>query len=63
MKTETNCAVSCGLALLAAASLALPAAAQTRTLRVVTYNIAADTGGATMPFAGLIAPPGNTNNF
>ena len=36
---------------------------QTRTLRIVTYNIAADTGGVTGPLPGLIAPPGDTNNF
>ncbi|MGA2787049.1 MAG: hypothetical protein ABSF60_05930 [Verrucomicrobiota bacterium] len=37
-------------------------AAQTRTLRVVTYNIECDINGATVPLPGLIAPPGNTNN-
>ena len=38
------------------------AAAQTRTLRVVTYNIQDDTDGYTLPRPGLIAPPANTNN-
>ena len=33
-------------------------AAQTRTLRVVTYNIQADTGGYTAPRPGLIIPSG-----
>jgi len=36
--------------------------AQTRTLRIVTYNIEDDTDGATAPLPGLIAPPGNTTN-
>jgi hypothetical protein len=38
------------------------AAAQTRTLRVVTYNIEDDINGATVPLPGLIAPPANTND-
>jgi hypothetical protein len=38
------------------------AAAQTRTLRVVTYNIEDDINGATTPLPGLIAPPANTND-
>ena len=37
--------------------------AQTRTLRIVTYNIEADISGLTPPLPGLIAPPGDTNNF
>jgi len=37
--------------------------AQTRTLRIVTYNIEADINGATSPLPGLIAPPGNTTNY
>ena len=37
-------------------------AAQTRTLRIVTYNIEDDINGATVPLPGLIAPPANTNN-
>jgi hypothetical protein len=32
-------------------------------LRIVTYNIAADINGVTQPLPGLIAPPGNTNNY
>ncbi|HTY88168.1 MAG TPA: hypothetical protein VMB80_11935 [Candidatus Acidoferrum sp.] len=63
MKTATNAAVRCALIGLAAGVLAVTAAAQTRTLRVVTYNIAADTDGKIMPAAGLLAPPGNTNNY
>ena len=49
--------------LLSVGCLALSAAAQTRTLRVVTYNLAADTGGATTPLPGLIAPWNDANNF
>jgi hypothetical protein len=37
------------------------AATQTRILRVVTYNIEADSNGTT-PLPGLIAPPNNTTN-
>ncbi|MGO9001035.1 MAG: hypothetical protein ACLQHM_03615 [Limisphaerales bacterium] len=37
-------------------------ATQTRTLRVVTYNIEDDINGATTPLPGLIAPPSNTTN-
>jgi hypothetical protein len=36
--------------------------AQTRTLRVVTYNIEDDINGATSPLPGLIAPPANPTN-
>ena len=39
------------------------ARAQIRTLRIVTYNIEADVSGLTPPLPGLIAPPGDTNNF
>ncbi len=48
--------------LLAACCLATTLFAQTRTLRIVTYNIEDDINGATTPLAGLIAPPGNTTN-
>ena len=41
----------------------LTASAQTRTLRIVTYNLEADVSGLTPPLPGLIAPPGNTNSF
>ncbi|HTR42110.1 MAG TPA: hypothetical protein VMH87_10895 [Pseudomonadales bacterium] len=37
--------------------------AQTRTLRIAAYNIEDDINGAVYPLPGLIAPPGNTNNF
>jgi endonuclease/exonuclease/phosphatase family metal-dependent hydrolase len=40
-----------------------PSPAQTRTLRIVTYNIEADINGATSPLPGLIAPPGNTTSY
>ncbi len=36
------------------------AAAQTRTLRIVTYNIEDDIDGATTPLPGLIAPSGGS---
>ncbi|HUA69157.1 MAG TPA: endonuclease/exonuclease/phosphatase family protein, partial [Candidatus Saccharimonadales bacterium] len=38
------------------------ASAQTRTLRVVTYNIEADINGVTTPRPGLIAPPSAPSN-
>jgi Endonuclease/Exonuclease/phosphatase family len=44
--------------LLVIGSLAFVAAAQARTLRVVTYNIEADINGATSPRPGLIIPSG-----
>lgn len=36
--------------------------AQTRVLRVATYNIEADVNGGTAPLPGLVAPPDNPNN-
>ena len=51
-------------ALIVLAILAVQSArAQTRILRIVTYNIEADISGLTPPRPGLIAPPGDTNNF
>jgi hypothetical protein len=50
------------LVLPAVCGLALPGLAQTRTLRIVTYNIEDDINGATTPLPGLVAPPGNTTN-
>ena len=47
----------CAVAL--AASFAV--SAQTRTLRIVTYNIEADVG-VTTPLPGLLAPSDNQNN-
>jgi hypothetical protein len=38
--------------------MAYAASAQTRTLRIVTYNIEDDTGGYTAPRPGLITPSG-----
>lgn len=38
-------------------------AAQTRIVRIVTYNIEADINGATAPLPGLIAPSGNPTNY
>ncbi len=46
----------------AVVGLAPLALAQTRTLRIVTYNIEDDTDGATSPLPGLIAPPSNPTN-
>jgi hypothetical protein len=37
--------------------------AQTRIVRIVTYNIEADINGATAPLPGLIAPPGNAAGY
>ncbi len=51
-----------GAVLLAACCLATTLCAQTRTLRIVTYNIEDDINGATTPLPGLIAPPGNPAN-
>jgi hypothetical protein len=53
----------CAAGLAAVAFPMLTASAQTRTLRIVTYNIEADISGLTPPLPGLIAPPGDTNNF
>ncbi len=49
-------------ALLAACCMATTLFAQTRTVRIVTYNIEDDINGATTPLPGLIAPPGNTSD-
>jgi endonuclease/exonuclease/phosphatase family metal-dependent hydrolase len=54
IRIALTCAI-CGLTSLASG--------QTRTLRVVTYNIEADINGVTAPRPGLIAPPGDTNNI
>jgi hypothetical protein len=51
-----------GPVLLAICCLATSLAAQTRTLRIVTYNIEDDINGATTPLPGLLAPPGNPSN-
>src|ERR1035441_5005142 len=44
------------VALLATCSITAIASAQTRTIRVVTYNIEDDINGATTPLPGLISP-------
>jgi len=49
--------------LLACCGLVVPAPAQTRTLRIVNYNIEADVSAWLGPLPGLIAPPGNTNSY
>ncbi len=51
----------CTVGLAASAFSTLAASAQTRTLRIVTYNIEADTGVIT-PLPGLIAPPSSPSN-
>ena len=48
------------LAFVLACGIAAVASAQTRTLRIVTYNIEADTSGNTAPLPGLIAPSGGS---
>lgn len=63
IKKFTTHLVCGGLLWLAAGGLPTPASAQTRTLRIVTYNLGADVNGITGPQPGLIAPPGDTNNF
>ncbi len=45
-----------GMAFLVVGGIAAAAFAQTRTIRVVTYNIEDDIDGATTPLPGLIAP-------
>ena len=62
MKTRKISKVWLWPALLAACCMATTLFAQTRTLRIVTYNIEDDINGATTPLPGLIAPPNNTNN-
>jgi PKD repeat protein len=54
-RIRTQCLLG-GTALLLVAGLYSVALAQTRTLRIVTYNIEADTGGYTTARPGLIAP-------
>ena len=51
--------ISCLLGLAVGSSTA---SAQTRTLRIVTYNLGSDINGITLPQPGLIAPPDDTNN-
>jgi hypothetical protein len=62
MKTHKIHNVWLWLVLFAVCSMATSVSAQTRTLRIVTYNIDDDINGATTPLPGLIAPPGNTGN-
>ena len=62
MKTRKIPKVWLWPALLATCCMATTLFAQTRTLRIVTYNIEDDINGATTPLPGLIAPPNNTNN-
>jgi endonuclease/exonuclease/phosphatase family metal-dependent hydrolase len=50
-------------ALILAAVFAGSLRAQTRVVRVATYNIEADINGATAALPGLIAPPGNVTDF
>ncbi len=62
MKTKKLLCALARLYLVAACFFALAVSAQTRTLRIVTYNIEDDINGATTPLPGLIAPPSNTSN-
>src|SRR5271170_328444 len=48
------------VALLVVASITAGASAQTRTIRIVSYNIEDDINGATVPLPGLIAPSGGS---
>jgi hypothetical protein len=54
--------ITWSLAIFMTIGMALPAFTQTRTLRVVAYNIEADVNTWPGPLPGLIAPPNNTNN-
>jgi PKD repeat protein len=49
-----------GVAFLVASGFPAVTTAQTRTLRIVTYNIEDDISGATVPLPGLIAPSGGS---
>ncbi len=60
-KPSKRFAVWLWLTALAICCLTTPLSAQTRTLRIVTYNIEADVG-VTTPLPGLIAPPDNPSN-
>ncbi len=62
MNTHFPPGIRPGLAWLAAGLMVMSLHGQTRTVRVVTYNIEDDINGATIPLPGLIAPPGNMNN-
>ena len=50
------------LALLTMIACVPSASAQTRIVRVVTYNLGSDVGSITGPQPGLIAPWNDTNN-
>lgn len=50
------------IGLIAAVSSAVPASAQTRTVRIATYNIEADIDGVTTPLPGLVAPWTNASD-
>lgn len=51
------------MAFVAALGIAPSVSAQTRILRIVTYNLGSDINGITGPQPGLIAPWNDTNNF
>ncbi len=61
MKSHNLFAARLWLAWLAACCLTTTLSAQTRTLRIVTYNIEADVS-VTTPLPGLIAPAGNPSD-
>jgi len=56
MKTVTTRIFLGCMAFFVAWGISTPASAQTRTIRVVSYNIEDDINGATTPLPGLIAP-------
>jgi PKD repeat protein len=63
MRRALACQIVGGMAFFAACILADVASAQTRTIRVVTYNIQADVSYGTTPLAGLITPFSGTGTF
>src|ERR1035437_3264975 len=56
MRKSLTCLLFGGMAFLVVGGISTVASAQTRTIRVVTYNIEDDISGATTPLPGLIAP-------
>src|SRR5580704_5998228 len=63
MKAVTVRFLSCWVAFFLGCGFAAVASAQTRTIRVVAYNIMDDIDGFTTPLAGLITPFTGTGTF